>query len=157
MLFQSNLMTSYELAFTGTMLQLPMWPVDGEEPQWLCLSVWGTKDQRQQESAVSLTQRRDDRDTPPCPPYLIPLVPEARFFLVILPAEEVIKLHCGVSCVPNVYGQDWKIVSSHFLDITFLAEFLNPYLKFALMFMFTCRYFSYQWLSAALNLSRHFS
>lgn len=152
--FQSHLMTDYELAFTGTASNATSrW----EEPRWLCPSVWDTVDQRQQDSAVSLPQRRDDRDTPSCAPHLILLVPEARFFLVILPAEEVIKFHCGVSCIPNVYGQDWKIVSSHFLDIAFLAEFLNPHVKFAVIFIVACRYFTYQWLSAGLNLSSHFS
>lgn len=152
--FQSHLMTEYELAFTGTASNVTSrW----EEPWWLCPSVWDTVDQRQQDSAVSLPQRRDDRDTPSCAPHLILLVPEARFFLVILPAEEVIKFHCGVSCISNVYGQDWKIVSSHFLDIAFLAEFLNPHVKFAVIFIIACRYFTYQWLSAGLNLSSHFS
>lgn len=140
--FQSNLMTSY--MNWHLQKQLPTWPVDGEEPWWLCPSIWDTRDQRQRDSAASLPQRRDDRDTPLCALHLILLVPEARFFLLILPAEEVIKFHCGVSCVPNVYGQDWKIVSSLLLDITFLAEFLNPYVKFALIFMFDCSYFSYQ-------------
>lgn len=36
-------------------------------------------------------------------------------FLVILSAEEVIKFHCGVSHIPNVYGQDWKFYSPIFL------------------------------------------
>lgn len=44
--------------------------------------------------------------------------------LVILSAEEVIKFHCGVSHIPNGLWTGLKILCSHFLHTTFLAEFL---------------------------------
>lgn len=40
---------------------------------------------------------------------------QSNIVLVILSAEEVIKFHCGVSHIPNVYGQDWKFYPHVFL------------------------------------------